>query len=119
MDRYQSNYKRIVLARKLSLIPLLAAVLLYFLSIYMNAHYDVWIIRHIRQFSFAVLFITISGFIYLYLFTRNLKVNFDYCRIDSTAFDTNVKYASFGIVIMALMLLVSLSWIITLFVQVF
>ncbi len=49
------------------------------LSIYMDAHFDMQIIRHIRLFSFAVLLITVFGYTYLNLFTRNLKVNYWYC----------------------------------------
>ena len=85
----------------------------------MDERFDMQIIRYIRLFSFAVLLITVFGYTYLNLFTRNLKVNYEYCRIDPTSFNTNVKYASFGIALMAVMFLVSIVWIITLFMQVF
>jgi len=119
IDKYQTKYKRILLAKKLGVIPVFTSILLYMLSIYMDAHFDMQIVRTIRHFSFNVLLITILGIIYLYLFTRNLKVNYEYCRIDPTSFNTNAKYASFGIALMALMFFVSVVWIITLFVQVF
>ena len=118
IDKYQTKYKRILLAKKLGVIPVFTSILLYMFSIYMDAHFDMQIVRTIRHFSFNVLLITILGIIYLYLFTRNLKVNYEYCRIDPTSFNTNVKYASFGIALMAVMFLVSIVWIITLLVRV-
>ena len=118
IDKYQTKYKRILLAKKLGVIPVFTSILLYMLSIYMDAHFDMQIVRTIRHFSFNVLLITILGIIYLYLFTRNLKVNYEYCRIDPTSFNTNVKYASFGIALIALMFLVSIVWIITLLVRI-
>ena len=118
MNDYKIRYDRILLAKKLCLIPVCAAIILYILSIYMYANYDVYIVRHIRHFSFMVLFITVAGFIYLHLFTKNLKLNFDFCRIDPTAFETNVKYSYFGIALMAIMSVVSAGWIITLLAQI-
>ena len=117
MERYQKKYERIILMKKLCLIPLFSSLILYILSIYMYSHYDIWIVTHIRHHSFWVLFITLAGIAYLNLFTRNLKVNLDYCRTDPGAFELNVKYASFGIVLMGIMLIVSVVWNITLLMQ--
>ncbi|MBQ6478894.1 MAG: hypothetical protein IJI44_05950 [Erysipelotrichaceae bacterium] len=114
MERYQKKYERIVLMKKLCLIPLLSSLILYILSIYMFTHYEEWIISHIRHHSFWVLFITLAGIAYLNLFTRNLKVNLDYCRIDPGAFELNVKYASFGTVLIGIMFIVSIVWNMTL-----
>lgn len=119
MEKYRKKYGRTVLAKKLCVIPLLSSLILYILSVYMYTRYDAWIVSHIRHNSFAVLFITLAGIIYLHLFTRNLKVNFDYCRIDPGAFELNIKYSSFGIVLMGIMLIVSASWNVTLLMHLF
>ena len=116
MNDYQIQYNRMLLARKLCLIPLLAAVILYVLSIYMNAHYDMWMIRHIRDFSFGNLFINVAGFIYLLLFTKDLKVSYDLCRYEPSNFKANVKYATFGIVLIAISFFISVVWIVTMLV---
>ena len=119
MNEYKVKYERLLLARKLCLIPLITSFVLYVMSIYLNERIDMRMIRHIRDFSFGNLFVTVAGFIYIILFAKDLKVSYELCKVEPSNFLANVKYASFGIALMAIMFLISIIWIITMLVLVY
>ena len=116
MNEYKTKYERILLARKLCLIPLITSFVLYVLSLYFNARIDMRMIRHIRDFSFGNLFITVAGFIYIVLFGKDLKVSYELAKVEPSNFLANVKYASFGIALMAISFVVSVAWIATMLI---
>ena len=114
MEEYRRKYDRIVKAKPFCILSLAVTALLYVMSVVMAWHSDAYMIQHIRKFSFPMMAVCFFGVVYLILFTRNFKVNYDYTKIDQTAFLTNVRYAGFGIFLCLACLPMSLIWIITL-----
>ena len=117
MEEYRSKYERIVKAKPFCILSLAVATLLYVMSVVMARYSDAYMIQYIRKFSFPMMAVCFFGVIYLILFTRNFKVNYDYTRIDPTAFLTNVRYAGFGIFLCLACLPMSVIWIIVLILK--
>ncbi|MBQ5555736.1 MAG: hypothetical protein IIT44_08175 [Erysipelotrichaceae bacterium] len=115
-EENKSKYEKIVWFRKYAPLTIVTSLLLCVTSVFAAGRNPVWIIEHIRDFSFVLLLITLCGFFYLTLFTRNLKVNYEYCSIDPTAFNSNVKYAGFGIFLVAFSFCICVLWLIVLLV---
>ena len=117
MEKYRNKYERIVRAKPYCILSLAVSALLYVMSIFMARYSDVYMLQHIRKFSFPIMMICFFGVAYLILFTRNFKVNYEYTRIDPTAFETNVRFAGFGIFLCLACFPISIIWIVTLILK--
>ena len=111
MEKNQEKYERVMLVKKICVIPVALSLCLYVLSIYMNFHYDVRLVSYIRNFSFGVLFIALAGFIYIQMYSANLDVYIKRYDIDPNAFDANVRRVRFGTFLMTVAFVISLVWI--------
>ena len=117
MERYRKTYDIMMAFQKWSPVTVVFPLVLYVLSVFMANRSEVGTIHYIRDFSFAVFFLSVIGVVYLKLFTKNMKANLDYTREDPGPFLSNVKYASIGIGVCVLMVVVSIVWIVTLIVK--
>ena len=61
MEKYRNKYERIVRAKPYCILSLAVSALLYVMSVFMARYSDVYMIQHIRKFSFPIMMICFFG----------------------------------------------------------
>ena len=117
MEKYTKQYDRVLQLKPFCVLSFVLSCILYILSIVMFRNSTAPAVKYIRDFSFLVMAVCFFGNVYLRLFMANFRINLDYCSIDPSPFEKNMRFIRFGMALCLILLPVSLVWSITLLVK--